>query len=79
MFIFSRLLTQVSSDAEATAAAIVTKTADYRAKEAARLGKYGPEWSDVKDAVQTSLMWSIMYDPKLSMLAPSYSYVPGTV
>jgi hypothetical protein len=68
----------VSSDAEATAAAIIAKTADYRAKEAARLSKYGPDWSDVKDAVQTSLMWSVMYDPKLSMLAPSYAYAPGS-
>jgi hypothetical protein len=34
--------------------------------------------ADVKDAVQTSLMYSLMYDPKLSMLAPSYAYAPDT-
>lgn len=56
---------------------VVAKTRAYRATEAGRLAKYG-EWADVKDAVQTSLMWSVMYDPKLSLLAPSYAYSPGS-
>lgn len=57
---------------------MLNKTAEYRTRELDRLAKYGPAWSDVKDAVQTSLMWSVMWDPKLSFLAPSYMYAPGT-
>ena len=44
---------------------VEAKTKAYRAAEAATLDKYGPEWGEVKDAVQTSLMWSLMYDPKV--------------
>jgi hypothetical protein len=67
-----KLAAVVSTERGATAASVLTKTAAYRAKEAGRLVKYGTEWADVKDAVQTSLMWSLMYDPELSFLAPSY-------
>lgn len=67
-----------STAAAVSPAAVVAKTEAYRAAERRRLAKYGEAWADVKDAVQTSLMWSLMYDPKLSMLAPSYAYAPGT-
>ena len=43
-----------------TAAGVLAKTAAYRARELQRLAKYGPEWSDVKDAVQTSVMYGVL-------------------
>ena len=52
-----------------TAAAITAKTKAYRAKEAATLDGWG-EWGEVKDAMQTSLMWSFMFDPKEGLVAP---------
>ena len=66
-----------STDAGMVASAAIAKTETGRAAEAATLDKYGPEWGEVADAVQTSLMWSLMYDPKLSLLAPSYAGVSG--
>ena len=66
-----------STDAGMAVSAAQARTKSYRAAEAATLDKYGPEWGEVKDAVQTSLMWSLMYDPKLSLLAPSYAGVSG--
>ena len=63
----------LSTDGSVTAAEVVAKTAGYRAREAATLEKYG-EWADVKDAVQTVLAWSFMYDPKEGLVAPMYQY-----
>ena len=63
----------LSTDASLSAAAVLAKTSAYRAAELATLDKYG-EWGDVKDAVQTSLMWSLVYDPKQSLIAPSYGF-----
>jgi hypothetical protein len=48
-----------------------------RTAELATLTKYGEDWADVKDAVQTSLMWSLVYDPKQSLVAPSYGFTGG--
>ena len=59
----------LSTDATMTAAAITAKTKAYRAKEAATLDGWG-EWGEVKDAMQTSLMWSFMFDPKEGLVAP---------
>ena len=66
----------LSTDSSASAAAVLARTSDYRAKELATLDKYGA-WANVKDAVQTSLMWSLVYDPKQSLVAPSYGYNVG--
>ena len=33
------------------------------------LTRYGA-WSSVKDAMQTSLMWSLIYEPKEGLIAP---------
>ena len=53
-----------------SAAAVTAKTAQYRAREAATLQKtYGAEWADVKDAVQTALMWSLMYVNQYSLFS----------
>ena len=52
----------LSTDAASTASAVASKTASYRAKEAATLEGWG-EWGEVKDAMQSSLMWSFIYDP----------------
>ena len=59
----------LSTDGTMTAAAVATKTAAYRAKEAATLDGWG-EWGEVKDAMQTSLAWSFMFDPKEGLVAP---------
>lgn len=59
----------LSTDSTLSAATIAKKTVAYRSKEAATLDKYG-EWADVKDAMQSSLMWSFMYDPKEGLVAP---------
>lgn len=67
----------LSTDSSSSAAAVLTRTSAYRAKELATLDKYGA-WADVKDAVQTSLMWSLVYDPKQSLVAPSYGYSIGS-
>lgn len=66
----------LSSDARASATAVLARTSAYRQQELAKLAKYGA-WADVKDAVQTSLMWSLVYDPKQSLVAPSYGYAVG--
>jgi hypothetical protein len=49
----------LSTNHSTTAADVIAKTAMYRKEELATLTKYG-EWADVKDAVQTSLMWSCL-------------------
>ena len=66
----------LSTNTGLSVTAVLTKTAAYRATERATLTKYG-EWADVKDAVQTSLMWSLVYDPKQSLVAPSYGFTGG--
>eukprot|EP01052_Picozoa_sp_SAG31_P025393 SAG31_NODE_2223_length_6152_cov_4.129688_4_plen_54_part_00 len=48
---------------------MASKTAAYRAAEEATLEGWG-EWGEVKDAMQTSLMWSFMFDPKEGLVAP---------
>ena len=63
----------LSTDTADSATAVVAKTATYRATELATLDKFG-SWGAVKDAVQTSLMWSLVYDPKQSLVAPSYGF-----
>ena len=50
-------------------AAVRARMREYRAAEAATLQPYGA-WSSVKDAMQTSLMWSVIYDPKEGLIAP---------
>ena len=52
-----------STDSCATAAAVLARTAAHRGQELAALAKYR-EWAPVKDAIQTVLAWSFMYDPK---------------
>ena len=72
----------LSTDNAATAEEIAAKSALYRTKEAATLDKYGPVWGEVKDAVQTSLMWSIILDPKEGLVAPvtrNWGFGPATV
>jgi hypothetical protein len=59
----------LSTEEGTTPAAVVAKTEEYRAAEAATLTKYG-EWAEVKDAIQSSLMWSFMYDPRVGIVAP---------
>lgn len=59
----------LSTKATDTAASVATKTSQYRATEAKTLDRYG-EWAEVKDAMQSSLMWSIIYDPKEGLVAP---------
>ena len=59
----------LSTTATDTAAAVATKTSEYQAAEAQTLDMYG-EWAEVKDAMQSSLMWSFIYDPKEGLVAP---------
>ena len=59
----------MSTNPSHAAADVLSKTAAYRAMEAATLTKFG-EWADVKDAMQSSLMWSFIYDPKEGLVAP---------
>ena len=59
----------LSTDPTTTASAVATKTTSYRAKEAATLEGWG-DWGEVKDAMQSSLTWSFMYDPKEGLVAP---------
>ena len=61
----------MSTDGHATAASVIAKTKAHRAAELALLTKYG-EWADVKDAIQTVLAWSFMYDPKEGLVAPEF-------
>ena len=49
--------------------AVRARVREYRAAEAATLQRYGA-WSSVKDAMQTSLMWSLIYEPKEGLIAP---------
>ena len=60
----------LSTNTKDTAHSVLSKTAQYRQQEAATLDKYGTEWGEVADAIQTSLMWSFMYDPKEGLVAP---------
>ena len=63
----------LSTNRSSTPADVVAKTDAYRKAELAALTKYG-EWGSVVDAVQTSLMWSLVYDSKQSLVAPSYGF-----
>ena len=65
----------------APADVIMAKTKRYRADEAATLTKYN-NWGEVKDAMQSSLMWSVIYDPKEGLIAPvtrNWNFAPSTV
>jgi hypothetical protein len=59
----------LATDETATSVATLAKTEAYRSAEADTLTKYGA-WSEAKDAMQTSLMWSFIYDPKEGLVAP---------
>jgi hypothetical protein len=59
----------LSTDKTMSLATIAAKTMAYEAREAATLTPY-KEWAEVKDAMQTSLMWSFTYDPKEGLVAP---------
>ena len=54
----------------ATSAAVAARTAAHRAAEAKTLEPYGAEWGEVKDAMQTSLAWSFVFDPLEGLVAP---------
>lgn len=62
----------LATDPRESVASVVAKTAGYRAAERATLSPYGSEWSEVKGAIQTALMWSFMYDPKEGLVAPMF-------
>ena len=49
---------------------VAVKTAAYRAAELKTFRPYGAEWGEVKDAMQSSLMWSFIYDPLEGLVAP---------
>jgi len=68
----------LSTDRGLSAAAMLAKTVAYREAEVATLLPYGPEWGEVKDAIQTVLMWSFTYDPKEGLVAPEFQYVAGS-
>ena len=52
----------LSTDPSLTGADIAARTTAYRQREIdAIFSTYGPEWGEVKDAVQTVQMWSLMY------------------
>jgi hypothetical protein len=67
----------LATSAADTSASVVAKTAAYRRAERATLEPYGSEWGEVKDAVQTALMWSFMYDPKEGLVAPMFQFFKG--
>ena len=67
----------LATDATATVWSVGAKTAAYRAAEKATLARYGEEWGEVKDAIQTALMWSFMYDPKEGLVAPMFQFQKG--
>ena len=67
----------LATDAAATVGSVAAKTAAYRAAERATLARYGEEWGEVKDAIQTALMWSFMYDPKEGLVAPMFQFQKG--
>jgi len=62
-------VTSLSTDSAATGDAVSQRVVAYHAAEEATLTPYG-EWAEVKDAMQTSLMWSMIYDPKEGLVAP---------
>jgi hypothetical protein len=64
-----------STASSATAAAVLARTAAHRAQELVALARYGT-WAPVKDAIQTVLAWSFMYDPKEGLVAPEYFWEP---
>ena len=71
----------LSTDAALDAAAVARRTEAHRAREAATLAPYG-EWAEVKDAMQSSLMWSFIFDPKEGLVAPvtrNWGFGPPTV
>eukprot|EP00039_Didymoeca_costata_P032943 m.40010 g.40010 ORF g.40010 m.40010 type:complete len:1184 (+) comp9617_c0_seq4:174-3725(+) len=65
-----------STDPQMNVKDATEKTQLYRSNELATLDKYG-EWAEVKDAIQTVMMWSFMYDPREGYVAPEYQYSPG--
>lgn len=62
----------LSTDRTLSVAEVVNRTELYRSREAATLAKYGEEWSPVKDAVQSVLMWSFIYDNREGLVAPEF-------
>lgn len=67
----------LATDRHETAASVAAKTSTYRARQRATLAPYGSEWGDVKDAIQTALMWSFMYDPREGLVAPMFQFQKG--
>lgn len=67
----------LATEATETPQAVAAKTEAYRLAERATLALYGEEWSEVKDAIQTALMWSFMYDPKEGLVAPMFQFTKG--
>jgi len=71
----------ISTEASLSCGMAIARASHYRAREAATLERYG-EWAEVKDAMQTSLMWSFIYDPKEGLVAPvtrNWAFSPRTV
>ena len=65
----------LSSDDASSASAVLANAARMRGAELTKLAAYGAEWSDVKDAVQTVLMWSTCYSPLWGgFITPSFGY-----
>ena len=58
-----------STLASDSASIVRARVAEYRSAEAALLTTYG-DWASVKDSMQSSLMWSMVYDPKEGLIAP---------
>ena len=72
----------LSTDAAQSGPAVAAATAAARAKEAATLARYAPDWDEVADALQTSLMWSLAYDPREGLVFPvtrNWRFGPGSV
>ena len=59
----------LSTDPAHTRAAVASRTASMRAREARALRRYGA-LAEQADALQTSLMWSVVYEPKEGLIAP---------
>ena len=58
-----------------TASNVLARNRRYREAEVSKLAAYGREWSDVKDAVQTALMWSTVYTPSRGgLVTPSFGF-----
>eukprot|EP00936_MAST-01D_sp_MAST-1D-sp1_P001464 g1464.t1 len=72
----------LSTNATDSATAVSLATAAARANEASRLLRYAPHWHEVADALQTSLMWSLIYDPREGLVFPvtrNWRFGPGSV